>query len=133
MAHCQPSLKISSKSVQKFLRKVANRQTNRHPNNDDYTAALAEVNIVESKLARVFIILRLCCYTAYIDDAGCYHPAAQALSHSHTRCSITESPPTSLTVTSVVTSASVPSHNESARHAGTSAVLSADNSVREQV
>jgi len=29
MAHCQPSLKISRKSVWKFLRKVANRQTNR--------------------------------------------------------------------------------------------------------
>ena len=29
LAHCQPSLKISCKSVRKFLRKVANRQTNR--------------------------------------------------------------------------------------------------------
>ena len=27
LAHCQPSLKISCKSVRKFLRKVANRQT----------------------------------------------------------------------------------------------------------
>ena len=31
LAHCQPSLKISSKSVRKFLRKVANRQTNKQP------------------------------------------------------------------------------------------------------
>jgi len=29
VAHCQPSLKISWKSVWIFLRKVANRQTNR--------------------------------------------------------------------------------------------------------
>jgi len=29
LAHCQPSLKISCKSVRKFLRKVANRQTDR--------------------------------------------------------------------------------------------------------
>jgi len=28
VAHCQPSLKISCKSVRKLLRKVANRQTN---------------------------------------------------------------------------------------------------------
>jgi len=30
LAHCLPSLKISCKSVRKFLRKVADRQTNRH-------------------------------------------------------------------------------------------------------
>jgi len=29
LAHCQPLLKISCKSVPKFLRKVANRQTDR--------------------------------------------------------------------------------------------------------
>jgi len=29
LAHCQPSPKISRKSVRKFLRKVANRQTDR--------------------------------------------------------------------------------------------------------
>ena len=29
LVHCQPSLKISCKSVQQFLHKVANRQTNR--------------------------------------------------------------------------------------------------------
>ena len=29
LAHCQPSLKISCKSVHKFLRKVANRQTDK--------------------------------------------------------------------------------------------------------
>jgi len=29
LAHCQPSLKISCKSVRKFLRKVANRQTDK--------------------------------------------------------------------------------------------------------
>ena len=39
-ANCQPSLKISCKSVRKFLRKVANRQTN----NDDYISSLAAVN-----------------------------------------------------------------------------------------
>ena len=36
---CQPSLKISSKSVRKFLHEVANKQTN----NDDYITSLAEV------------------------------------------------------------------------------------------
>ena len=49
LAHCQPSLKISRKSVQTFLRKVANRQTNkqtnRQTNNDDYISSLKEVNI----------------------------------------------------------------------------------------
>jgi len=39
LAHCQPSLKISCKSVSKFLRKVANR----HTNNDAYITSLAEV------------------------------------------------------------------------------------------
>jgi len=36
LAHCQRCPKISCKSVQKFLRKVANRQTDRQTNNDDY-------------------------------------------------------------------------------------------------
>jgi len=38
---CQPSLKISRKSIWKFLHKVANRQTN----NDDYISSLVEVII----------------------------------------------------------------------------------------
>jgi len=38
LAHCQPSLKISCKSVWKFLRKVANRQTT-----TNYVSSLAEV------------------------------------------------------------------------------------------
>ena len=46
-SHCQPSLKISCKSVWNFLRKVPNRQTdkqiNRQTNNDDYISSLAEV------------------------------------------------------------------------------------------
>jgi len=32
LAHCQPSLKISRKSIWKFLRKVANRQKNTQTN-----------------------------------------------------------------------------------------------------
>jgi len=32
LAHCQPSLKISCKSIEHFLLKVANRQTNKQPN-----------------------------------------------------------------------------------------------------
>jgi len=40
LAHCQPSPKISCKSIRKFLRKVANRQTDRQTdrqtNNDDW-------------------------------------------------------------------------------------------------
>jgi len=43
LANCQPSLKILCKSVGKFLRKVANRQTNIQTNNDDYIPSLAEV------------------------------------------------------------------------------------------
>jgi len=45
LAHCQPSLKISYKSVWKFLRKIANKQTktDRQTNNDDYISSLAEV------------------------------------------------------------------------------------------
>ena len=35
LAHCQPSLKISCKSVGKFLHKVANKQTDKQTNNDD--------------------------------------------------------------------------------------------------
>ena len=45
LAHCQPSLKISRKnckSIRKFLRKIAIRQTN----NDDYIFSLAEVIII---------------------------------------------------------------------------------------
>jgi len=39
LVHCQPTLKISCKSVSNFLCKVANRQTN----NDDYVSSSAEV------------------------------------------------------------------------------------------
>ena len=42
LAHCQPSLKISCISVQKFLRKVANRQSNSQTDNN-YTSSLVEV------------------------------------------------------------------------------------------
>jgi len=38
LAHCQAFLKISCKSVQKFVCNVADRQTN----NDDYISSLAE-------------------------------------------------------------------------------------------
>ena len=48
VAHCQPSLKISCKSVRKFLRKVANRETDIQTDNDDYISSLAEVNTVRS-------------------------------------------------------------------------------------
>jgi len=45
LAYCQPSLQILCKSVSKFLRNVADRQTqtNRQTNNDDYISSLAEV------------------------------------------------------------------------------------------
>ena len=42
LAHCQRSVKMSCKSVQKFLHKVANRQTN----NGDYISSLVEVKII---------------------------------------------------------------------------------------
>ena len=53
MVHCQPSLKISCKSVQKFLGKVANRQTNRQTNSDDYISSLVEVTSINSSLVYV--------------------------------------------------------------------------------
>jgi len=43
LSHCQPSLKISCKSVWKFLRKVANKQTYRQTNNDKNITSLTEV------------------------------------------------------------------------------------------
>jgi len=43
LAHCQPFLKISCKSVQTFSPKVANRQTN----NDDYISSLAEIITIQ--------------------------------------------------------------------------------------
>jgi len=44
LAHCQSSLKISCKSVRKFLGQVANRQTDgQTENNDDYITSSAEV------------------------------------------------------------------------------------------
>jgi len=42
LAHCQPSLKISCKSVRKFLREVAKRQTDRQTNNKENITSLAE-------------------------------------------------------------------------------------------
>jgi len=47
-ANCQPSVKISCKSVLKFMRKVANRQTNRQTSNNDYVSPLAEVDVLVS-------------------------------------------------------------------------------------
>ena len=43
--HCRPSLKISCESFRKFLRKVANKQTDKQTNNDDYISSLPEVII----------------------------------------------------------------------------------------
>jgi len=45
LAHCQHSLKISCKSVRKFLRKVGNRQTNRQTSNDDYITSILGTKI----------------------------------------------------------------------------------------
>ena len=42
LVHCQPSLKISCKSIWKFLRKVANRQRDRQTNDDGYISPSAE-------------------------------------------------------------------------------------------
>jgi len=54
LAHCQPSLKISCKSVQKFLHKAANRQTN----NDDYTSSLVEVKKLMSNEDLMQVLVR---------------------------------------------------------------------------
>jgi len=45
VAHCQPSLKISCKSVWKFffVKLLTDRQTDRQTNNDDYITSLTEV------------------------------------------------------------------------------------------
>ena len=49
LAHCQSSLKISCKSVGKFLRKVANSyMTNRQTNHNDYVSSLTEVTIIRN-------------------------------------------------------------------------------------
>jgi len=57
LAHCQPSLKISCKSVQKILRKVANRQTSRQKNNDHYISSLAAVTMVIIMIITVIIVI----------------------------------------------------------------------------
>jgi len=41
--HCRAILKISSKSVKNFLSNVANRQTNKHTNANDFITSLAKV------------------------------------------------------------------------------------------
>jgi len=46
LVRCQPFLKISCKSVGKFLREVAKRQTVRQANNDENITSLAEANIL---------------------------------------------------------------------------------------
>jgi len=46
LANCQPSLKISCNSVQKFLLKLAKRQTDRQTDNDDCISSLAEIDIL---------------------------------------------------------------------------------------
>jgi len=61
LAHCQPSLKISCKSVRKFLRKVANRQrdrqTNRQTTTNDYISSFAVV--ISEHLAVDSLMLRV--------------------------------------------------------------------------
>jgi len=52
LCHCQPSLKISYKSVRKFLPKVASRQINRQANNDDYISSFAEVIMLENSCCK---------------------------------------------------------------------------------
>ena len=55
LAHCQPSLKISCKSVQKFSAKLlTDKQTERQTNNDYYISFLAKVTI---KLGLLFMKL----------------------------------------------------------------------------
>ena len=43
LAHCQPSLKISCKSIWKFLHEVANRKKDKQTNDNDCISSLAEV------------------------------------------------------------------------------------------
>jgi len=54
LAHCQSSLKISCKSVRKFLRNVDNRQTDRQTDNDDYITSWAEVTTEQQLLFRMW-------------------------------------------------------------------------------
>ena len=48
MGHWQPALKILCKSIPKFFRKVANRQTDRQTNNDENITSLAEVKMAST-------------------------------------------------------------------------------------
>ena len=45
LAHCQHSLKISRKSVRKFLRKVANRQRDKQTVNDENITSFPDATI----------------------------------------------------------------------------------------
>jgi len=68
-----------------------------------------------------------------VDSTSVNQPASSSVL-SHSRRSISGSlSSTSVDVTSGVTSVSVPGHNESATHTGSSTLLSAANSIREQV
>jgi len=55
MAHCQPSLKISCKSVRKFLRKVANKQTYKQTDNDKNITSFTEVTVWISETVEIFL------------------------------------------------------------------------------
>jgi len=73
-AHCQPSLKISRKSVWKFFRKVANRQTN----NDENVCSLAEVTTLNS-MAVVLVAVE---WTALSQRRVVYKPTSITLAGS---------------------------------------------------
>jgi len=58
LAHCQPTLKMSSKSVQKFLRIVDNKQSNRQTDtqtNNDENITLTEPNGGNKNLTKIYI------------------------------------------------------------------------------
>jgi len=57
LAHCQPSLKISRKSAWTFLCKVANRQTDRQKNNNDYITSLVEIINTKKTKAKFWHLL----------------------------------------------------------------------------
>jgi len=54
LARCQPSLKILCKSVRKFLRKVANRQTDKQTNNDELHIRFGGCNKQFKQLEELF-------------------------------------------------------------------------------
>jgi len=72
LVHCQPSLKISCKSVRKFFcaKLLTDRQTDRQTNSDDYISSLPEViglSYFTGQRSPISCTHKAICVTAAID------------------------------------------------------------------